>query len=255
MKAVILAGGLGMRIGEETLTRPKPMVEVGGKPMLWHVMSIYAAHGINEFVVCLGYLGQVIKEYFANYRLHSSDMTVDLASGAIEWHRSSAEPWKVSLIETGAATMTGGRIKRVLPHLGQEEFCLAYGDCVADIDIGRLVAHHRAQGRKATVSVVHPTGRFGAMRLDGDRVASFAEKPAGGDGWVNGGFFVLSPAVGAYIAGDDAVWERAPMERLVREGELSAYRHDGFWHPMDTPRDKAALEALWQTGKAPWKIW
>lgn len=255
MKAVILAGGLGTRIGEETLTRPKPMVEVGGKPILWHILNIYAAHGITEFVICLGYLGHVIKEYFANYRLFSSDMTVDLATGTIEWHRPGPEPWRVSLIETGEATMTGGRLRRALSHVGDGDFCLAYGDCVADIDIAGLVAFHRAQGRKATVSVVHPTGRFGAVRLEGGRVADFAEKPEGGDGWVNGGFFVLSPEVGAYIADDAAVWEREPMERLAREGELSAYRHEGFWHPMDTPRDKAALEEMWRTGRAPWKIW
>jgi glucose-1-phosphate cytidylyltransferase len=256
MKAVILAGGLGSRLSEETVARPKPMVEIGGKPILWHIMKIYAAHGIDEFIVCLGYRGYMIKEFFANYYLHTCDITFDLAGGDMEVHRSSAEPWKVTLIDTGQSTMTGGRLRRVLPYLEDEEdFCLTYGDGVADIDIRALVDFHRAQGRMATVTAVQPPGRFGAMRLEGDLVGSFEEKPRGDGAWMNGGFFVLRPEVGRYLRGDDTVWEQEPLRRLAADGELSSYRHDGFWHPMDTLRDRNELEHLWADGQAPWATW
>jgi glucose-1-phosphate cytidylyltransferase len=255
VKVVILAGGLGTRISEETAVRPKPMVEVGGKPLLWHIMKIYAAHGLTDFIVCLGYRGYVIKEYFANYYLHSSDVTVDLATGAIEVHQSAAEPWKVTLIDTGEETMTGGRLKRVLPLVGDEEFCLTYGDGLADIDLGALLTFHREQGTTATVTAIQPSGRFGAVEMSHDRIHSFSEKPSGDGGWINGGFFVLSPSVGDYIAGDHSVWEREPLERLAREGQLAAYRHEGFWQAMDTLRDRTHLEDLWDSGAAPWKMW
>ena len=254
MKLVILAGGAGTRISEETQVRPKPMIEVGGKPILWHIMKIYAAHGITEFIVCLGYKAYVIKEYFANYFLHTSDVTFDLAKNAMEVHQRSAEPWRVTLIETGEATMTGGRLKRVAPYLS-EDFCFTYGDGLADVDIGKLIAFHNASGGLATLTAVQPPGRFGALGLSGTKVTNFLEKPMGDGGWVNGGFFVLSPKVLDYIAGDHTVWEREPLERLAREGQLSAYHHRGFWLPMDTLRDKNRLEELWQTGKAPWKAW
>jgi glucose-1-phosphate cytidylyltransferase len=256
MKAVILAGGLGSRLSEETIARPKPMVEIGGKPMLWHIMKIYAAHGIDEFIVCLGYRGYMIKEFFANYYLHTCDITFDLAGGDMEVHRSSTEPWKVTLIDTGQHTMTGGRLRRVLPYLEDEEaFCLTYGDGVADIDIGALVDFHQAHGRLATVTAVQPPGRFGAMRLDGAAVEAFEEKPRGDGAWMNGGFFVLGPQVGRYLAGDETVWEQEPLQRLAADGELSCYRHDGFWHPMDTLRDRNVLEQLWADGSAPWATW
>jgi glucose-1-phosphate cytidylyltransferase len=257
MKAVILAGGLGSRLSEETTLRPKPMVEIGGKPILWHIMKTYAAHGIDEFIVCLGYKGYVIKEYFANYYLHTGDVTFDLAAGTMEVHRSAAEPWKVTLIETGEGTMTGGRLKQALPYVGDETFCFTYGDGLADVDFGRLIEFHSAHGRMATVTAVQPAGRFGAIELDDgeDAVRSFVEKPRGDGSWINGGFFVLSPEVGRYIAGDDSMWEQEPLDRLAADGQLTAYRHDGFWLAMDTLRDRNALQDLWESGQAPWRTW
>jgi glucose-1-phosphate cytidylyltransferase len=257
MKAVILAGGLGSRLSEETTLRPKPMVEIGGKPILWHIMKTYAAHGIDEFVICLGYKGYVIKEYFANYYLHTGDVTFDLAGGAMEVHRSAAEPWKVTLIETGETTMTGGRLKRVLPYVGDETFCFTYGDGLADIDFGKLIEHHRAHGRLATVTAVQPAGRFGALELDeeADAVHSFVEKPRGDGSWINGGFFVLSPEVGRYIAGDDTTWEQEPLNQLAADGQLTAYRHEDFWLAMDTLRDRNVMQELWESGAAPWRTW
>jgi glucose-1-phosphate cytidylyltransferase len=256
MKAVILAGGLGSRISEETETRPKPMIEIGGRPILWHIMKSYAAHGIDEFVVCLGYKGYVIKEFFANYYLHSCDVTFDLRSNAVEVHQSKAEPWKVTLVDTGEATMTGGRLRRVLPYLGDEDFCFTYGDGVANVDVRALVDFHRATGSVATVTAVQPPGRFGAIESDGQRVTGFAEKPHGEAGWINGGFFVLSPKVREYLdERDSLVWEREPLEGLARDGELSLYRHDGFWQPMDTRRELLQLQGMWESGDAPWKVW
>jgi glucose-1-phosphate cytidylyltransferase len=253
MKAVILAGGLGSRISEETEVRPKPMIEIGAKPILWHIMKIYAAHGVTDFVVCLGYKGYVIKEFFANYYLHACDVTFDLAANAVEVHHNKAEPWRVTLVDTGDSTMTGGRIARVLDYVRGDEFCLTYGDGVADIDVGALIDFHREQGRIATVTAVQPPGRFGALEIDGARVTGFAEKPHGDGGWINGGFFVLSPDVARYLDGGDAmVWEREPLERLARDGELSVYEHDGFWQPMDTQRDMRQLQAMWDSGDAPW---
>ncbi len=255
MKVVILAGGIGTRIAEETHLRPKPMVEIGAKPILWHIMKIYAAQGLTEFIVCLGYKGYVIKEYFANYYLHTSDVTFDIAANAMEVHQTTTEPWKVTLIDTGEATMTGGRLKRVLPYVGDEEFCLTYGDGVAEINLAALCAFHRDAETLATITAVRPPGRFGALDLLGDHIRSFQEKPAGDGGWINGGFFVLSPRVGEYINDDATTWEREPLERLAREGQLSAYRHEGFWHAMDTLRDRTYLEELWSSGQAPWRIW
>ncbi len=256
MKAVILAGGLGTRLSEETERRPKPMIEVGGRPILWHIMKTYSAHGIDDFVVCLGYRGYVIKEYFANYRLHNSDVTFDMRGSRTKVHSCGAEPWSVTLVDTGEATQTGGRISRALPHLADEEaFCLTYGDGVGDIDIAAGIALHRASGRLATVTAVQPPGRFGALRVDGDRVLGFEEKPRGDGGWINGGFFVLSPKVGAFIDGDDCVWEQAPMRGLAERGQLGVAYHHGFWQPMDTLRDKRQLDELWASGAAPWKIW
>jgi glucose-1-phosphate cytidylyltransferase len=255
MKAVILAGGLGTRLSEETSVRPKPMVEIGGRPILWHIMKIYSRHGINEFIICCGYKGYVIKEYFANYFLHMSDITFDMANNKMEVHHASAEPWKVTLVDTGDDSMTGGRLKRVARYLGNDDFCFTYGDGVSDIDITALVAHHRQQGTLATVTSVQPPGRFGALDIQQGKVLGFKEKPQGDGSWVNGGFFVLSPAVINYIADDSTTWERAPLERLAAEGQLSAYHHHGFWQPMDTLRDKVMLEELWSSGKAPWKVW
>jgi glucose-1-phosphate cytidylyltransferase len=256
MKAVLLAGGLGTRLAEETDRRPKPMVEIGGRPILWHIMKIYSAAGINDFIVCLGYKGYVIKEYFINYFVHNSDITVDLSSNSVSVHRVQSEPWKVTLIDTGEDTMIGGRIKRVLPHIaGDDAFCLTYGDGVAAIDINDIIRLHRQEGRLATVTATQPPGRYGAIQHQGSRVTGFLEKPAGEAGWINGGFFVLSPKVGDYIEGDATVWEREPMERLAAEGQLSVHFHRGFWHPMDTLRDRRFLEGLWDSGKAPWKIW
>jgi glucose-1-phosphate cytidylyltransferase len=252
MKAVILAGGLGSRISEETEVRPKPMIEIGAKPILWHIMKIYAAHGISDFVVCLGYKGYVIKEFFANYYLHSCDVTFDLASNAVEVHQSAAEPWRVTLVDTGDETMTGGRLRRVMGYVAGEEFCLTYGDGVADIDISALIRFHREQSTLATVTAVQPPGRFGALEVDGRRVTGFAEKPHGDGGGINGGFFVLSPEVERYLGDDTTVWEREPLEGLARDGELSVYQHEGFWQPMDTQRDMRQLQALWDSGEAPW---
>jgi glucose-1-phosphate cytidylyltransferase len=257
VKAVILAGGLGSRLSEETTVRPKPMVEIGGMPMLWHVMKLYAGHGIDEFIICLGYKGYVIKEWFANYALHTSDVTFDLRNGSMEVHHSTTEPWKVTLVDTGEATQTGGRLKRVLPYVDGEDFCFTYGDGLADVDITQLVAFHRERGRKATVTAVQPAGRFGALEIEdgGDIVTSFREKPRGDGSWINGGFFVLSPDVGGYIDGDDTVWEQEPLNGLAAAGELSSFLHRGFWMPMDTLRERNALEQLWQSGRAPLRTW
>jgi glucose-1-phosphate cytidylyltransferase len=255
VKAVILAGGFGSRLSEETAVRPKPMVEIGGKPILWHIMKIYASHGIEEFVICLGYKGYLIKEYFANYYLHTCDVSFDLAQGTMEVHRSTTEPWRVTLVDTGERTMTGGRLKRALPYLGDEHFCFTYGDGLADIDIAALLAFHRAQGTLATVTAVQPPGRFGALDVDGSRVRQFEEKPRGDGAWTNGGFFVLSPEVARYLHGDATVWEQDPMRSLAREGQLASYRHEGFWQAMDTLRDHTQLEELWSSGTAPWRAW
>jgi glucose-1-phosphate cytidylyltransferase len=257
MKAVILAGGLGSRLAEETQVKPKPMVEIGGKPILWHIMKSFASHGVTEFVVCLGYRGYVIKEWFANYALHTSDVTFDLAGGSMDVHHSTTEPWRVTLVETGEATQTAGRLKRVLPYVHGEEFCFTYGDGLADVDVGALVAFHREQGVLATVTAVQPAGRFGALDLDREaaRVRSFQEKPPGDGAWVNGGFFVLSPRVGDYIEGDESVWEREPVNRLAADGQLAAYLHPGFWLAMDTLRDRNVMEELWSSGRAPWRTW
>ena len=255
MKAVILAGGLGTRLSEETAVRPKPMVEVGGMPILWHIMKIYAAHEITDFIVCLGYRGYVIKEWFANYALHTSDVTFDLGTGEMEVHHSTTEPWRVTLVETGAETMTGGRLHRVTGYLGDEDFCFTYGDGVSDVDITGLVAFHREQGVQATITAVQPAGRFGALDLEGDRVTGFEEKPRGDGAWTNGGFFVLSPSVAEHLAGDDTVWEQAPVRNLAAAGQLAYFKHEGFWHAMDTVRDHAVLQDLWQSGRAPWRAW
>ncbi len=235
--------------------RPKPMVEIGGKPMLWHIMKIYSAHGIDEFVICLGYKGYLIKEYFANYYLHTCDVSFDLARNEMEVHRSDAEPWRVTLIDTGEQTMTGGRLRRALDYVGDEDFCFTYGDGVASVDISALIAFHREQGCIATVTAVRPPGRFGALDLEGDRVAHFEEKPPGDHVATNGGFFVLSPEVGRYLADDSTVWEQEPVRRLAEEGQLASYRHNGFWQPMDTLRDRHTLEDLWDSGSAPWRVW
>jgi len=253
-KAVILAGGLGTRLMEETVSRPKPMVEVGGMPILWHIMRSYHAHGISEFIVCLGYKGYVIKEWFQNYRLHTADVTFDLGANTTTLHRTAAEPWKVTLVETGLDTMTGGRLRRVRDYIGDAPFCFTYGDAVGTVDIRASIAFHQAHGKAATVTGVIPPGRFGALYLDGDEVRGFREKPAGDNQLVNGGFFVLQPSVIDLIAGDPTSWEAEPMEQLARAGELMAFRHDGFWQPMDTLRDKRLLDDLWASGKAPWRI-
>ena len=255
MKAIILAGGMGTRISEESALRPKPMVEIGGKPILWHILKIYAAHGINDFIICLGYKGYVIKEYFANYFLHMSDVTFDMAKNKMEIHQNNAEPWKVTLVDTGEASMTGGRLKRVAKYLDDEDFCFTYGDGVGDINITALVEFHRSQGRLATLTATQPPGRFGSLKMDGNRVGGFQEKPEGDGGWINGGFFVLNPKVIDYIEGDETIWEREPLEQLSRNGQMTAYHHKGFWQPMDTLRDKHLLEELWASGKAPWKTW
>lgn len=255
MKAVILAGGLGTRLSEETVTRPKPMLEIGGRPILWHIMQIFAAHGVREFVICLGYKGYVIKEFFLNYRLHLSDVTIDVGRGHVDFHRSTAEDWRVSLIETGETTMTGGRLKRVREYLGDDDFFMTYGDGVADVDLTALAAYHRAHGKLATLTAVTPPGRFGALELEDGAVRNFREKPAGDGATINGGFFVLSPRVLDRIAGDATVWEAEPLEGLAREGQLAAFVHAGFWQAMDTLRDKNHLEALWAADAAPWKCW
>ncbi|HEX8618173.1 MAG TPA: glucose-1-phosphate cytidylyltransferase [Thermoanaerobaculia bacterium] len=255
MKVVLLAGGLGSRLSEETTTRPKPMVEIGGKPILWHIMKLYAHHGLTDFIVCLGYKGYVVKEYFANYFLHMSDVTFDLRKNEMKVHQNASEPWNVTLIDTGDATMTGGRLKRVRNHVAGETFCMTYGDGVGDVDIRGLIDFHREHGRRATLTSVRPPGRFGIIELDEQRVVSFQEKPEEESGWINGGFFVLESSVIDLIDDDDTVWEREPLEHLARSGEMSAYRHSGFWQPMDTLRDKMYLDTLWSSGQAPWKVW
>ncbi len=256
MKAIILAGGLGTRLSEETSTRPKPMVEIGGKPILWHIMKTYSAHGIHDFVICCGYKGYVIKEYFANYFLHMSDVTFDMQNNQMEVHQRKAEPWHVTLIDTGENTMTGGRLKRIAHYVQEEEaFCFTYGDGVANIDISALIAFHKQHGKSATITAVQPPGRYGVLDMEGDVVNAFVEKPLGDGGWINGGFFVLSPSCLDLIDDDTASWEGKPLKYLAQKGELMAYQHSGFWQPMDTLRDKNHLENLWQSGKAPWKVW
>ena len=255
MKAVILAGGLGSRLSEETQIKPKPMVEIGGKPILWHIMKIYSAHGVNDFVICLGYKSYLIKEYFANYFLHSSDVTFDIQQNRMEVHQQSVEPWRVTLIDTGLNTMTGGRLKAVRQYLGNEDFCMTYGDGVGNIDISKTLRFHQAHGKLATLTATRPPGRFGSLKLEGDRVVDFVEKPLGDGGWINGGFFVLNPEVIDYISGPSTVWEQEPLMRLAGDGQLEAFQHSGFWQPMDTLRDKNQLEELWASGQAPWKVW
>lgn len=256
MQAVILAGGLGTRISEETHLKPKPMIEIGGKPILWHILKMYSAHGVNEFVICCGYKGYLIKEYFANYFLHMSDVTFDMAHNRMEVHQKHAEPWRVTLVDTGEDTMTGGRLKRVADYVkDQEAFCFTYGDGVADVDISAAIAFHQAHGKLATVTAVQPPGRYGSLALEGDAVRGFIEKPRGDGGRINGGFFVLSPKVIDSIAGDDTSWELEPMARLAADNQLRAFEHTGFWQPMDTLREKNLLESLWDSGKAPWKVW
>ena len=256
-KAVILAGGYGTRLTEETTVRPKPMVEIGERPILWHIMKAYAAHGVDEFVICCGYKSHVVKDYFANYYLRAADVTVDLARNEVAFGRAEVEPWRVTLVETGDGTMTGGRLKRVAHLLGEEAFFFAYGDCVSDVDMGRLLEFHRDEGALATLTAVRPPGRFGALTLGHEEalISSFREKPEGDGGWVNGGFFVLEPAALDYIEGDATVWEREPLERLARDGRLAAYRHQGYWQNMDSLRDKMVLEEQWASGAPPWKIW
>lgn len=255
MKVVILAGGLGTRLQEETVVRPKPMVEIGGRPMLWHIMHLYARHGLNEFVVALGYKADMVREYFLHYHHNSRDLTVRLADGSATAHGAEAEDWTVHLIDTGLSTQTGGRLKRLKRWIGNETFCLTYGDGVSDVDITKLIAFHRKHGKLATVTAVRPGARFGSIDLDGDTVRRFAEKNQTSEGWINGGFFVLEPAVLDRIEGDDTLWEKGPLEQLAESGELRAFRHDGFWSPMDTMRDVQTLEAHWATGRAPWKTW
>jgi glucose-1-phosphate cytidylyltransferase len=256
MKVVILAGGLGTRISEEAVTKPKPMIEIGGRPILWHVMKSYSSYGHNDFIICLGYKGYVVKEYFANYFLHMSDVTFDMRGDRVEVHRRTAEPWRITLIDTGEHTMTGGRLKRVLPHIGDDEvFAFTYGDGVANIDLGAELAFHRAHGRLATVAAVRPLSRFGALTLNGEAVTGFQEKPEDEGGWINGGFFLLSPRVAERIPGDATIWEREPMESLARDDQLRAFIHQGFWQPMDTLRDKNILEERWNSGQADWKTW
>jgi glucose-1-phosphate cytidylyltransferase len=257
MKAVILAGGLGSRLSEETTTRPKPMVEIGGRPILWHILKIYSSYGINDFVVCLGYKGYLIKEYFANYALHAADVTIDMKNNRILQHHTDCEDWKVTLIDTGSETQTGGRLKRVLPYLGDDdEFCFTYGDGVANVRIDELIAFHRRQKRLVTLTAVQPNGKYGSLVLGSDdKVKEFAEKPRGDGHWINGGFFVLSPQVNDYLEGDATIWERGPLERLSRDGQVSAYMHNGFWQSMDTIHDRNLLDGLWRQGNAPWKVW
>lgn len=255
MKAVILAGGLGTRISEETDLKPKPMVNIGGQPILWHIMKLYSLHGVNEFIICCGYKGYVIKEYFANYFLHSSDVTFDLKNNKMEVHNDRAEDWKVTLVDTGELTMTGGRIKRIRDYLGDDDFCLTYGDGLCDLNIGELITFHQQHGRLATLTAVYPSGRFGALEIDNDVVTSFKEKPKGDGARINGGFCVLSPKVIDLIEGDSTIWEQDPINKLVAMGELMAYNYDGFWQPMDTLRDKIYLESLWHKNSAPWKKW
>lgn len=255
MKAVILAGGYGTRISEESHLKPKPMIEIGGMPILWHVLKLYSGHDITDFVICTGYRGYVIKEYFSNYFLHMADVTFDMAANTMEIHRRHAEPWRITLVDTGLDTMTGGRLKRVGEHVAGGTFCMTYGDGICDVDIGKVIAFHGSQKALATVTAVQPGARFGALEISGDRVKRFEEKPKGDGGWINGGFFVLEPAVLEYIEGDTTIWERDPLERLAADGQLAAYRHTGFWSAVDTLRDKNHLESLWSAGRAPWKTW
>lgn len=255
MKAVILAGGLGTRISEESTIRPKPMIEIGGKPMLWHIMKIYSAHGINDFIICCGYKGYIIKEYFANYFLHMSDVTYNMQSNSMKVHENSAEPWSVTLVDTGENTMTGGRLKRVEKYIGDDDFCFTYGDGLSNVNISDTIEFHKKEGRLATLTGVQPPGRFGALNLSGNSVTSFKEKPHGDGSWINGGFFVLSPKVIDLIDDDSTVWEKKPMESLAAQDQMSAYLHRDFWQPLDTLREKNQLEELWRAGDAPWKIW
>lgn len=255
MKAVLLAGGLGTRIAEETHLKPKPMIEVGGRPILWHIMKLYSYYGVNEFIICVGYKGYMIKEYFANYYMHMSDVTFDMHDGRRTIHSNDAEPWTVTVVDTGERTQTGGRIKRVKKYIGDETFCLTYGDGVSDIAIDKLIEFHKLGGKLATLTAVQPPGRFGRLGLKGDTVTSFLEKPTGDGDWINGGFFVVEPEVLDRIEGDQTIWEREPLENLSKEGKLQAYKHNDFWQPMDTLRDKALLERLWENGQAPWKVW
>jgi glucose-1-phosphate cytidylyltransferase len=255
MKAVILAGGLGTRISEETSVRPKPMVEIGGKPILWHILKIYSHYGIHDFIICCGYKGYLIKEYFANYFLHTSDVTLNMRDNSMEVHSQKAEPWRITLVDTGENTLTGGRLRRVREHIGEDTFCFTYGDGVADVDIAALLAFHRSEGRQATLTAVQPPGRFGSLAFEHGRVMAFQEKPQGDGNWINGGFFVLDPAVIDLVDGDQCVWEQRPLQTLAETGQLSAFHHRGFWQPMDTLRDKVLLEELWQSGQAPWKLW
>jgi glucose-1-phosphate cytidylyltransferase len=254
MKVVLLAGGLGTRISEESSLRPKPMIEIGGRPILWHIMKIYLAHGLRDFVICCGYKGYMIKEYFANYSLHMSDVTIDMEKNSIEVHQKKTEPWRVTLVDTGEATQTGGRLKRISQYI-DDDFCMTYGDGVGGINITELIAFHRQHGKLATMTATQPPGRFGALQLEEHAVTSFLEKPTGDGGWINGGFFVLSPKTLELIEGDETIWERKPLETLAQTGQLQAFFHPGFWQPMDTLRDKNHLEDLWQSGKAPWKAW
>lgn len=256
MKAVLLAGGLGTRISEESVSKPKPMIEIGGRPILWHIMKMYSAYGVNDFIICCGYKGYVIKEYFANYFLHMSDVTFDLNSNKMEILRQRAEPWRITLVDTGEDTLTGGRLKRVAEHLKDEEaFCFTYGDGVADIDIAKEIEYHKSHGKLATVAAVQPPGRFGALKMDGNKVIGFSEKPKGDGGLINGGFFILSPKCIDYIEGDETTWEAEPLMEIASSGELMSYDHTGFWQPMDTLREKNLLESLWSSGKAPWRVW
>ncbi len=255
MKVVLLAGGLGTRISEESHLKPKPMIEIGGRPILWHIMKIYSKYGLNDFVICCGYKGYVIKEFFSNYFLHLSDVTFDLKNNKMEVHHNDSEPWKVTLVDTGADTMTGGRIKRVKKYIGDEDFCLTYGDGLADIDIAKLLEFHKAHGGLATLTAAQPPGRFGALGINGTKVESFKEKPVGDGNWINGGFFVLNSKVIDLISDDTTIWEKEPLEKLAELKQLHAFQHLGFWQPMDTLRDKNHLEELWQSGRAPWKKW
>lgn len=255
MKAVILAGGLGTRISEETSVKPKPMIEIGGRPILWHILKSYSAHGVNDFIICCGYKGYMIKEYFANYFLHMSDVTFDMSKNTMQVHHKKAEPWKVTLVDTGENTQTGGRLKRIKEYVGDEDFCMTYGDGVGNVDIAGSIKFHKLHGKLATMAATQPPGRFGALELQGPVVKNFLEKPHGDGGWINGGFFVLSPKVLDLIEGDETLWEKAPLENLAKSGNLQAFMHKGFWQPMDTLRDKTQLEELWASGQAPWKVW
>jgi glucose-1-phosphate cytidylyltransferase len=255
MKVVILAGGLGSRLSEETVVKPKPMVEIGGRPIIWHIMKIYSSYGLNDFIICTGYKGYLLKEYFANYFLHTTDVTIDVLKGTYEVHNSKAEPWRVTLVDTGESTMTGGRLKRIAPYLEGRDFCMTYGDGLSNVNIGRLIEFHRGHGKLCTVTATRPTARFGALGLKGDTVECFHEKPLGEGGYINGGFFVLNPKTIDYISGDSTVWEDQPMVNLASQGEMKAFIHDDFWQPMDTLRDRKQLEKLWESGSAPWMVW